>query len=152
MLGSVVETTVTAEEPNAGPYIFGVSSAMRSLGRVVADIAPTDIPVLLLGESGTGKEALALEIHRCSRRYGNPLVKCYCANTTLDLLPISSAAGNNGASLRTSQKPTGGGSVFLSDISQLSSASQNRLSHLLPDGDRIPSGRYLDARLISATT
>ena len=39
---------------------------MRALERTIADIASTDIPVLLVGESGTGKEVVALEIHRLS--------------------------------------------------------------------------------------
>ena len=52
---------------------------MRALERTIADIAPTDIPVLLVGESGTGKEVVALEIHRLSRRWNEAFVKCGCA-------------------------------------------------------------------------
>ena len=48
-------------------FVRGASPAMRALDRTIADIASTDIPVLLVGESGTGKEVMALEIHRLSR-------------------------------------------------------------------------------------
>ena len=60
-------------------FVHGVSPAMRALERTIADIASTDIPVLLVGESGTGKEVVALEIHRLSRRRNEPFVKCGCS-------------------------------------------------------------------------
>ena len=47
-------------------FVPGASPSMRALELSIADIAPTDIPVLLVGESGTGKEIMALEIHRLS--------------------------------------------------------------------------------------
>ena len=42
-------------------FVPGVSPLMRLLERSVADIAPTEIPVLFVGESGTGKEVAALQ-------------------------------------------------------------------------------------------
>ena len=59
-------------------FLHGISPAMRALERTISDIAPTDIPVLLVGESGTGKEVVALEIHRLSRRWNEAFVKCGC--------------------------------------------------------------------------
>src|ERR1700674_5117129 len=67
-------------------FVHGVSPSMRALERTIADIAPTDIPVLLVGESGTGKEVLALEIHRLSQRSSEPFVKCGCARLTPESL------------------------------------------------------------------
>src|SRR6202049_4843519 len=67
-------------------FVRGVSPAMRALERTIADIASTDIPVLLVGESGTGKEVVALEIHRLSRRWNEPFVKCGCSGLTGDSL------------------------------------------------------------------
>src|SRR5713101_6213672 len=66
--------------------VQAVSVAMRELERVVADIAPTDIPVLLVGESGTGKEVLAAEIHGRSRRQSEPFIKLSCAASTVPSL------------------------------------------------------------------
>ena len=114
---------------------------MRALERVIADIAPTDIPVLLVGESGTGKEAVALEIHRRSRRSNEAFFKCNCATLTRDSLPTSLPVTGNGL----------GGTLFLDEISQLEPANQARLLHLLPDGDRVPPQHCLGARVISAT-
>ena len=66
--------------------VHGSSVAMRALERTIADIASTEIPVLLVGESGTGKEVVALEIHRLSRRRNEPFVKCGCSGLTGDSL------------------------------------------------------------------
>src|ERR1019366_6136014 len=78
---------VVTDGPLAGLnqyFVHGISPAMRVLERTIADIAPTDIPVLLVGESGTGKEVVALEIHRLSRRWNEAFVKYSCAGLTAD--------------------------------------------------------------------
>src|SRR5712671_952353 len=90
-------------------YVQGTSPAMRALERTIADIAPTEIPVLLVGESGTGKEVVALEIHRLSRRWDEAFVKCGCAGLTPDSLAARLQCGDGSARNRT----TGGGSLFL---------------------------------------
>src|ERR1700690_2236177 len=76
-------------------FVHGASSAMRSLERTIADIASTDIPVLLVGESGTGKEVVALEIHRLSRHRDEPFVKCGCSGLTGDSLAVRLQHGDN---------------------------------------------------------
>src|SRR5271154_2616120 len=65
-------------------WITGASAAMQTLEGVIAEIAPTDIPVLLVGESGTGKEMFANRIHRLSRRCDEPLVRVSCASTNAE--------------------------------------------------------------------
>ena len=47
-------------------FVGGMSAAMQTLENVVAEIALTNIPVLLVGESGTGKEMFAQRIHQLS--------------------------------------------------------------------------------------
>src|ERR1700704_1584255 len=67
-------------------FVQGTSPAMRVLERTIADIARTDIPVLLIGESGTGKEVVALEIHRLSQRRHQAFTKCGCSSMTPESL------------------------------------------------------------------
>src|ERR1700726_3960846 len=61
-------------------FVGGMSAAMQSLENVVAEIALTNIPVLLVGESGTGKEMFAQRIHRLSANGDAALVKIACAS------------------------------------------------------------------------
>jgi two-component system response regulator AtoC len=129
-------------------YVQGTSPVMRSLERTIADIAPTDIPVLLVGESGTGKEVVALEIHRLSRRWNEAFIKCGCAGLSTDSLVARLQTGQN---LSENDAPSGG-SLFLDEISHLEQASQARLLNMLPDGSRNPSAGCLSVRVISSTT
>ena len=110
---------------------------MRALERTIADIAPTDIPILLVGESGTGKEVVALEIHRLSARWNEAFVKYGCAGLTADSLAERLHRGEN----VNEEDAMSGGSLFLDEINQLEPASQARLLNLLPDGSGVPSAR-----------
>jgi len=119
---------------------------MRALDRVIADIAPTDIPVLLTGESGTGKEVVALEFHRRSRRKDQAFLKCSCGNVTAELL-----AAHLSPSKDDPDEVGGSGTIFLDEVNQLDPINQNHLLQLLPD-DRLLPQRSVGARVISATT
>ena len=147
------ENQISVGTPGVGSglnqyFVRGVSPAMRALERTIADIAPTDIPVLLVGESGTGKEVVALEIHRLSRRWNEAFVKCGCAGLTAGSLAARLNHGESGVGNGT----TSGGSLFLDEISHLDPASQARLLDMLPDGAGVTSENYLSVRVISSTT
>jgi two-component system, NtrC family, response regulator AtoC len=129
-------------------FVHGTSPAMRALERTIADIAPTEIPVLLVGESGTGKEVVALEIHRLSRRWNEAFVKYGCAGLSSDSLVAHLQKSGNSKEEEASH----GGSLFLDEISHLEPASQARLLNLLPDGSGNPSAGCHSVRVISSTT
>ncbi len=128
-------------------FVHGVSPAVRALERTIADIAQTEIPILLVGESGTGKEVVALEIHRLSRRWNEAFVKCGCAGLSPDSLAARLHRGEN-----MREEETSGGSLFLDEINQLESAAQARLLHLLPDSSGTPASGCCSVRVISSTT
>src|SRR3981189_2629781 len=68
-------------EPWAGAgFVYGRGAGVQSLNALVAEIAKTDIPVLLVGESGTGKEIYARLIHRLSGLGESSLKKVSCAS------------------------------------------------------------------------
>jgi two-component system response regulator AtoC len=119
---------------------------MRTVERVLAEIAPMDISVLLLGESGTGKDMLAHSLHRQSRRSTEPFVKMSCAALTpssLREILNSPANGNGSGALRGSA-----GTLFLDDICELELACQTRLLSALPD--EAPAALEADAPALSA--
>jgi two-component system response regulator AtoC len=143
--------SVGIPEPQSRPYQYfvpGASPAVRALQRTIADIASTDIPVLLAGESGTGKEIVALEIHRLSRRRNEPFVKCGCSGLSGESL--AARMERTGETLET--EAASNGSLFLDGINHLEAAAQERLLHLLPDGSGIPPVGCYNMRVISSTT
>jgi two-component system response regulator AtoC len=127
-------------------FVSGKGGAMRSLERVLGQVAATDIPVLLVGESGTGKEELAVRIHQLSGRQSSGLIKLICASLSAenleDLIRESNGAAPSAA----------GPTVFLDEIADLSMNCQTRLLHYLPNGDAIQNSSVLRGRVVSSTS
>ena len=121
---------------------------MRLIERTIADLAPTNIPVLLVGESGTGKEIVALELHRLSRRKHLAFVKCRCGATTQQTLR---ACLNGSVSGVAAADDSECGTLLLDEPTQLDPESWGPLLHLLPDGDAAGAEPVSRVRLISAT-
>jgi len=146
--GENLPSTELPSTPARGNQYFvrGASPAMYLVERTIADIASTDIPVLLVGESGTGKEVVALEVHRLSKRRHEPFVKCGCAGMSADSLAAHLRPGEHAS------EEGSGGSLFLDGIHHLDSAVQARLLHLLPEGNGAPSQGGCGMRLISSAT
>ena len=130
-------------------YLGSQSLAIRGLERVIAEIAPTSIPVLIIGESGSGKEVAAQRIHRLSRRSAEAFLKVMCCVFAGDGNQESDH-GNGGGNRVRGLAP--GGTVFLDEIGDLSLASQATLLGTMPDGDVTAPIGSSQARLISATT
>lgn len=152
-MGIADDTTVSARAQSSQArashyFVRGTSPAMRSLERTLADIAATDIPILLVGESGTGKEIVALEIHHLSGRRNEPFVKCGCAGLTGDALAARLHRGCNGSE----GDERSGGSLFLDGIHHLDPAAQARLLNLLPDGNSTAPPGSSSVRVISSAT
>jgi len=122
------------------------SMSMEALERTLARIAPTTIPVLLVGECGTGKAFLAQRIHQLSPRHAEPMARTICSGLTPECL--ASYFGH-----ATSKEGDGRtiGTLFLKEISELSSTSQRSLLYSIPDGDLIGNEDSGDPRLISST-
>ncbi|MBZ5647047.1 MAG: sigma 54-interacting transcriptional regulator [Acidobacteriia bacterium] len=135
----------TASLPSNGDHHFVPSTtpAMRALERTMADIAATDMPVLVIGESGTGKGAIAYRIHQLSRRRNQPFVKMNCAALSGDFLNGPFSNGSTPSVHETT--------LFLDEIGELDAALQSKLVYALPDGDLDEGEQCLGARIISAT-
>jgi len=130
-------------------YVCGVSPEVQPVQRLVSEIAPTDIPVLVLGESGTGKEIVARQIHGLSKYREMPFVKLSCAAFTQESFQTqlrrfeNSHPGENGKSA---------GTLFFDEVSELDANCQRHLLHAFPDGDGLPGYRALTGRILSCTT
>src|SRR5215467_3634452 len=116
---------------NSG-FVSGRSEAILRLNAVVAQIAETELPVLLVGESGTGKETYARLIQKLSGQRDLPLKKMSCAALEPEqLLPrlktcLQARLRDNREGLET---------LFLDGIDELDLSGQKLLLSLLRDGD-----------------
>src|SRR5271156_4946226 len=132
-------------------FVGGMCAAMQTLENVVAEIALTNIPVLLVGESGTGKEMFAQRIHRLSANGDTALVKIACAS--MNAANFAGELGldiNSNGSNDLARFPPG--TVFFDEISELDAGCQRSLLYALPDGDLRPRRGFLVARVISTTS
>lgn len=146
----------------ADPDVFvGTSPHMRRLADTLSEVAPSDVPVLLVGESGTGKELAARALHERSRRRAGPLVAINCAGLTDGLIESELFGHVRGAFTGAiSDRPgafklAGGGTLFLDEIGDLSPKGQGDLLRVLEDGVYRPLGspeaRRADVRIVAAT-
>lgn len=70
--------SATRRKSTQAHYIFGEGPESTYLYKQVDLVAPTNYSVLIYGESGSGKEAVALEIHKRSKRASGPFVAMDC--------------------------------------------------------------------------
>jgi len=128
-------------------YISGISAEMQPVQRLISEIAPTDIPVLLLGESGTGKEVAAMQIHSLSQYQGLCFVKVACSTVMPESLESHFGPSANG-----DKNGDRTGTLFLDEIGELDQDCQRRLLHSIPDGSNVPAGQSLGGRIVSCST
>ena len=70
----MTETTDKYSEIQQSIGLYGTSSEIEEIIRIIGIVAPTDLSVLIIGESGTGKELVAQAIHKLSDRSDKPLI------------------------------------------------------------------------------
>ena len=141
--------------------IVGRSSALRAVLHKVDQVAPSDVPVLLLGETGTGKELIAYAVHSRSPRGSRPLIVVNCAALPPTLVESELFGHEKGAFTGAAQARAGrfelahGSTLFLDEIGDLDTAMQAKLLRALQGGEiqRLGSSRTqkVDVRVIAAT-
>jgi len=128
-------------------FVAGISPAILAVESVIAEIARTSIPILLVGESGTGKLMFARRIHALSQQCDRALTKIACATTSPET--FAEELGLNGKEEGNTDTP---GSIFFDEVGELEPTCQRILLNALPDGEGSAHRRVLSARVISATT
>jgi DNA-binding NtrC family response regulator len=132
--------------------IVGGSPAMERLRALVAQVGPTDVPVLIRGESGSGKELLAEAIHGASPRSGRGFVRLFCASVSQEALEREWVG--------TAERPgkleqAEGGTLVLDEVDAASPVLQERLLALLERGEMLTAGtaraRSADVRVVALT-
>jgi DNA-binding NtrC family response regulator len=117
--------------------LIGGSEAMIKVLKEVEKVAQSSSPVIISGESGTGKELIARAIHSNSRRKFSPLVSVHCGALTESLLESELFGHEKGAFTGAMYNRKGrfemadGGTIFLDEISTISSKMQIELLRVL---------------------
>ena len=146
---------------NSSKPLIGVSPGICEVKRLIARIAPSDKPVLILGESGTGKELVARAIHEQSALASKPLVVINCAALPESLLESELFGHEKGAFTGAVDAKPGlfeiadGGTLFIDEFGELAGGLQAKLLRVLEDGSMRRIGsvreRRVKVRLIAAT-
>jgi len=142
------------------PRLIAESPAMQRVLRLVAQVAPRNIPVLIQGESGTGKEVVARTIHHRSRVREQPFLAINCAALPDSLLESELFGYTQGAFTGAHHDSPGlfrqaqGGTIFLDEIPSMSLPFQGKLLRVLENKVVRPLGGRqdvpVDFRLVAA--
>lgn len=141
--------------------IVGNSPLLNQAINVAAQVAPTDMSVLITGESGSGKESFSKIIHSLSKRKHGQFIAVNCGaipEGTID----SELFGHEKGSFTGAHEArkgyfevTNGGTIFLDEIGEMPMSTQARLLRVLENGEFIKVGsskvQKTDVRVLAAT-
>lgn len=143
---------------------FGIIGNTPGLDRainVAAQVASTNISVLILGESGVGKEAMPRIIHQFSSRKHGAYIAVNCGAIPEGTIDSELFGHEKGAFTGASESRKGyfeeadGGTIFLDEVAELPLTTQVRLLRVLETGEFIRVGsskvQKTDVRVVAAT-
>lgn len=166
---NAIERCISYKKENTVGGIIGKSEAMQKIYSLIHKIHPTSSTVLVTGESGTGKELVAKAIHyeclsegrHSGCRRDKPFLAINCAALPESLLESELFGHEKGAFTGANSQKKGlfekadGGTVFLDEITEMSTLMQSKLLRFLQEREfRRIGGTDLvkvDIRVICAT-
>ncbi len=141
--------------------LVGTSPAMQKLYGEMERILESHASVVIEGESGTGKELVARALHFHSHWADKPFVVENCGALPDTLLESELFGHVKGAFTGANRDRKGrfeeadGGTMFLDEVGEMSSAMQSRLLRVLQEGEIRPVGsneiKRVEVRVIAAT-
>lgn len=141
--------------------IIGNAPELNYALQVAAQVASTDLTVLIFGESGVGKEAFSMIIHSLSARKHNAFIAVNCGaipEGTIDSELFGHEKGSFTGAVDSRKgyfETVNGGTIFLDEIAELPLGTQARLLRVLETGEFIRVGsskvQKTDVRVIAAT-
>jgi two-component system C4-dicarboxylate transport response regulator DctD len=148
-------------EQTLSSRIIGTSRAAENLRASVAELAGTDVSVILYGETGVGKDLVARCLHDFGRRHGGNYVAINCAAIP-DTMVESEFFGHEAGAFTSAVKTrpgkvehASGGTLFLDEIDSMPIATQGKLLRVLQERavERLGSNRSItvDLRSLAAS-
>jgi len=148
-------------EQTLSSRIIGTSTAAERLRASVAELAGTDVSVIVYGETGVGKDLVARCIHDFSRRQKANYVAVNCAAVPETMFESEFFGHEAGAFTSASRARVGkiehasGGTLFLDEIDSMPPSTQAKLLRALQERviERLGSNRSItvDLRPIAAS-
>lgn len=143
------------------PQFTGSSALMVDFYKQIARVADAWASVLIEGESGTGKELTARALHQLSSRQEKPFVVVHCGAIPDNLLESELFGYEKGAFTGADHNHEGlvasaeGGTIFLDEITEMSTALQGKMLRFLQDGEVRRLGGHVvchvNVRVVAAT-
>ncbi len=141
--------------------IIGNSPLLTHAIEVAAQVAPTDMTVLITGESGSGKESFSKIIHSLSPRKHGQFIAINCGaipEGTIDSELFGHEKGSFTGAIDARKgyfEVTNGGTIFLDEIAEMPLGTQARLLRVLESGEFIRVGsskiQKTDVRVLAAS-
>ncbi len=131
-----------AAAPALGRFgrLYGSSTVMQDVYRMIEKVAPTEATVFITGESGCGKELVARTIHERSPRARGAFVAINCGAIPQNLIEAELFGHERGAFTGANRQHRGcferaeGGTLFLDEITEMPLEMQVRLLRVLETG------------------
>ena len=167
LVKKVLEVRKLRERRSNGPSeaieeakLIGSSPAMVEFYKQIARVADSQASVLIEGESGTGKELTARSLHYMSSRRLLPFVVVHCGAIPDNLLESELFGYERGSFTGADHQHTGliesaqGGTIFLDEITEMSTALQSKFLRFMQDGEVRRIGghevRHVAVRVVAA--
>lgn len=141
--------------------IIGNNPVLNRAIEVAAQVASTDLSVLVTGESGTGKEIMPQIIHQLSARKHGPYIAVNCGAIPEGTIDSELFGHEKGSFTGAHESRKGyfevadGGTIFLDEVAELPLQTQVRLLRVLETGEymRVGSSKIFktNVRIIAAT-
>jgi two-component system response regulator AtoC len=157
----IENTYLKSTNQDAAEGLIGESPPMKTLKKMMVQVAPEKATVLIAGETGTGKELVAKAIHDASPRKNALFIAINCAAIPAEMLESELFGYEKGAFTGAVKARTGKfeladkGTLFLDEITEMPIHLQAKLLRALQEGviERLGSNKQiqLDNRIIAAT-
>lgn len=126
--------------------IIGNSPLLDRAIEIAAQVAPTDLSILISGESGSGKEVMPQIIHAFSARKHGPYIAVNCGAIPEGTIDSELFGHEKGSFTGAHEARKGyfevadGGTIFLDEVGELPLSTQVRLLRVLETGEFIRVG------------
>ncbi|HQW06112.1 MAG: sigma-54-dependent Fis family transcriptional regulator [Flavobacteriales bacterium] len=141
--------------------IIGNAPTLDRAIEIAAQVAPTDLSVLITGESGSGKEVLPQIVHAYSARKHGPYIAVNCGAIPEGTIDSELFGHEKGSFTGAHEARKGyfevanGGTIFLDEVGELPLTTQVRLLRVLETGEFIRVGsskaQKTNVRVVAAT-